>query len=81
MLTAGALRVVIGDELGDPGVARCAVVAEPVGPAPPRGGLGVIGPVRMRYDRVIPVVRYVSGKLGIRARLTFPGARVRRDRE
>ena len=56
--------MVIGDELGDPGVSRCAVVAEPVGPAPLRSGLGVIGPVRMRYDRVIPVVRYVSGKLG-----------------
>jgi heat-inducible transcriptional repressor len=64
VLTAGSLRVVIGEELGDPGVARCAVVAEPVGGARHRGGLGVIGPVRMRYDRVIPVVRYVSGKLG-----------------
>ena len=64
VLTAGSLCVVIGDELGDPGVARCAVVAEPVGGAAHRGGLGVIGPVRMRYDRVIPVVRYVSGKLG-----------------
>ena len=64
VLTSGATRVVIGEELGDPGVARCAVVAEPVGAAPLRCGLGVIGPVRMRYDRVIPVVRYVSGKLG-----------------
>ncbi len=64
VLTTGALRVVIGEELGDPGVARCAVVAEPVDSLPLRGGLGVIGPVRMRYDRVIPVVRYVSGKLG-----------------
>jgi heat-inducible transcriptional repressor len=64
VLTAGSLRVVIGDELGDPGVARCAVVAESVGGAAHRGGAGVIGPVRMRYDRVIPVVRYVSGKLG-----------------
>jgi heat-inducible transcriptional repressor len=64
VLTAGSLRVVIGDELGDPGVARCAVVAEPVGGASHRVGAGVIGPVRMRYDRVIPVVRYVSGRLG-----------------
>jgi len=64
VLTTGALRVVIGEELGDPDVSRCAVVAEPVGSSPLRGGLGVIGPVRMRYDRVIPVVRYVSGKLG-----------------
>ena len=64
VLTAGSLRVVIGDELGDPGVARCAVVAEPVGGGGHRVGAGVIGPVRMRYDRVIPVVRYVSGRLG-----------------
>jgi len=64
VLTSGTMRVVIGEELGDPGVARCAVVAEPIGAAALRCGLGVIGPVRMRYDRVIPVVRYVSGKLG-----------------
>ncbi len=62
VISASGVCVVIGEELGDPGVARCAVVAEKVGPAPLRG-LGVIGPVRMRYDRIIPVVRYVSGKL------------------
>jgi heat-inducible transcriptional repressor len=62
VISARGVRVVIGEELGDPGVVRCAVVAEQLGPAPLRG-LGVIGPVRMRYDRIIPVVRYVSGKL------------------
>ena len=30
---------------------------------PQSTGLGVIGPVRMRYDRIIPLVRYVSGVL------------------
>jgi len=64
VLERGELRVVIGEELGDPGVARCAVVAEPIGSAAARAGLGVIGPVRMRYDRVIPIVRSVSGRLG-----------------
>lgn len=64
VLERGELRVVIGEELGDPGVARCAVVAEPIGSATARTGLGVIGPVRMRYDHVIPVVRSVSGRLG-----------------
>ena len=78
VLTAGSLCVVIGDELGDPGVARCAVVAEPVGGVAHRGGLGVIGPVRMRYDRVIPMVRYVSGQARRSLRLTLPRARVRR---
>jgi len=62
VISARGVCVAIGEELGDPGVARCAVVAEQLGPAPLRG-LGVIGPVRMRYDRIIPVVRYVSGKL------------------
>lgn len=62
VISARGVRVAIGEELGDPGVARCAVVAERLGPAPLRG-LGVIGPVRMRYDRIIPMVRYVSGKL------------------
>jgi heat-inducible transcriptional repressor len=62
VISAGGVCVAIGEELGDPGVARCAVIAEKIGPAPLRG-LGVIGPVRMRYDRIIPVVRYVSGKL------------------
>ncbi len=62
VISARGVCVAIGEELGDPGVARCAVIAEQLGPAPLRG-LGVIGPVRMRYDRIIPVVRYVSGKL------------------
>ncbi|HTO06771.1 MAG TPA: heat-inducible transcriptional repressor HrcA [Myxococcota bacterium] len=62
LISARGVRVAIGEELGDAGVARCAVIAEQLGPAPLRG-LGVIGPVRMRYDRIIPVVRYVSGKL------------------
>jgi heat-inducible transcriptional repressor len=62
LICARGVRVAIGEELGEAGVAHCAVVAEQLGPAPLRG-LGVIGPVRMRYDRIIPIVRYVSGKL------------------
>ena len=52
--------VVIGTELEDPGIQACAVVTAPLGDLPVCGGLGVIGPVRMRYARVIPIVRYVS---------------------
>jgi heat-inducible transcriptional repressor len=62
LIGAGGVRVAIGEELGDAAVAHCAVVAEQLGPGP-RRGLGVIGPVRMRYDRIIPMVRYVSSKL------------------
>lgn len=51
----------IGAEMDDPGVRACAVVTAPLGgSSPPVGGIGVIGPVRMRYDRVIPAVRQLS---------------------
>ena len=38
--------------------------AIPSDDAPALGGIGVIGPVRMPYDRVIPVVRGVSEMIG-----------------
>lgn len=60
IIQADVLSVVIGSELEDPSIQECAVVTAPLGDLPAYGGLGVIGPVRMRYDRVIPVVRYVS---------------------
>ncbi|MFO0689226.1 MAG: heat-inducible transcriptional repressor HrcA [Myxococcota bacterium] len=63
----GALRVglsiSIGTELGEPALKDCALVAVAYG-APsspdPLGVLGVIGPQRMDYGRVIPLVRYCS---------------------
>jgi len=57
---ADVLSVVIGTELEDPTIQECAVVTAPLGEVVGCGGVGVIGPVRMRYDRVIPIVRYVS---------------------
>ncbi len=57
------ISVAIGAELDDPGVRSCALVTAPLGAPPGIGGLGVIGPVRMRYDRVIPAVRYVSERV------------------
>lgn len=56
------MRVAIGAELDDPGVRDCALVGAPLGVLG-LGGLGVIGPLRMRYDRVIPAVRYVSERV------------------
>ncbi len=64
IVRADDLQVVIGDELEDPGVQSCAVVTARLGSSPPIGGIGVIGPVRMRYDRVIPLVRGVSERVG-----------------
>ena len=56
------IRVAIGSELDDPGVRDCALVTAPFG-ALGVGTLGVIGPLRMPYDRVIPAVRYVSRRV------------------
>ena len=64
IVKADVFRVVIGSELEDPNIQECAVVTAPLGNIPLSGGLGVIGPVRMRYDRVIPIVRYVSEQIG-----------------
>ena len=65
IVRSDSLQVVIGDELDDPDVRKCAVVTAQLGDAPSVGGLGVIGPVRMRYDRIIPLVRYVSERTGL----------------
>jgi heat-inducible transcriptional repressor len=65
MLEAGGPRVAFGAELGEPALAHLAVVAAPFGRE--QGGLGsvgVIGPSRMDYARVIPLVSYVSCLLG-----------------
>ena len=60
MLERG-VRVAFGDQLGEPGLRDCALVAAPYGPDDaPRGSLGVIGPSRMDYARVVPLVGYVS---------------------
>ena len=55
--------VAIGAELDDPDVKQCSLVAVPLGVSPDSGGLGVIGPTRMPYDRVISAVRYVSDRV------------------
>ncbi len=67
------LSIVLGDELGEPALRDCALVAVPYGEAEvdevPSGGgeagralgvLGVIGPQRMDYGRILPLVRYCS---------------------
>jgi heat-inducible transcriptional repressor len=56
------VSVAVGDQLDDPELRRCALVAAPYGRAgeAPQGVLGVIGPCRMDYRRVIPLVDYCS---------------------
>jgi len=60
ILQAEVLEVSIGAEIDDPDIRECALVAAPLGDSPALGGLGVLGPVRMPYGRVIPLVRSLS---------------------
>jgi len=60
MLDAGGTRVAFGDETDEPGLHRCAVVVAGYGQPAPLGMLGVIGPSRMDYGRVIPLVDHLS---------------------
>ena len=68
MLAAGRIQVAFGHELGEPALRSLALVAAPYGGAEvPLGVLGVLGPSRMDYARVIPLVdalsRWVSRRL------------------
>jgi heat-inducible transcriptional repressor len=64
LLRGDDVQVAIGTDLDVPAMGDCALVAAPLGGAPGHGGFGVLGPVRMRYARVIPVVRQVSELVG-----------------
>ena len=61
MLRGNGVQVVLGGEVDDPTLAHCALVATHYGDADsPLGAVGVIGPSRMDYSRVIPLVAYCS---------------------
>jgi heat-inducible transcriptional repressor len=61
LLPAGRAGVAFGDEIGEPGLRRCALVVAPYGgTASPLGLLGVLGPSRMDYGRIIPFVDTLS---------------------
>lgn len=61
MLDDDGVSVAFGEELEEPALHDCALVASRYGgPGTPLGVLGVIGPSRMNYARVIPLVRYLS---------------------
>ncbi len=64
-----SVRVFLGDEAASAGLRHCALVVSRYGDErAPLGVLGVIGPSRMNYSHVIPLVDYlsqvVSHKLG-----------------
>jgi heat-inducible transcriptional repressor len=55
------VQVFIGEENPFPGLADCAVIATRYGQGSAEGVIGVVGPTRMRYDRVIAMVQYLGG--------------------
>ncbi|MFO8058206.1 MAG: heat-inducible transcriptional repressor HrcA [bacterium] len=59
-LAAGA-RVIIGEESDVSSLQTCSIITSSYGRGEmPAGTLGVIGPIRMNYRRLIPLVRYTS---------------------
>ena len=63
LLGGEGVSVGIGEELEDPGLQHCALVASHYGEdgaGQPLGVLGVIGPSRMDFGRVVPLVAYLS---------------------
>jgi heat-inducible transcriptional repressor len=61
MLAEGGVQVALGGEMGDPALSHCALVVTRYGDdLAPLGAVGVIGPSRMDYSRVIPLVAFCS---------------------
>jgi heat-inducible transcriptional repressor len=60
LLEGEGVRIAFGEEVDEPALQRCALVATPYGGEQPLGALGVIGPSRMDYGRVIALVAYLS---------------------
>ena len=52
------INVFFGEELGWPNFSPVGVVATHFNIQGKEGGLGVVGPVRISYSRVIPIVKY-----------------------
>ena len=58
LIEGEGVSVALGEELDTHGLLGCALVAAPYGDS--AGMLGVIGPTRMDYGRIIPLVGYCS---------------------
>ncbi len=57
------VRIILGDESDVESLDQCGVISSSYGPNSPLGVVSVIGPIRMNYAKVIPVVDYISKKL------------------
>lgn len=73
VLREEGVTVAFGDDLGEEALEGCAVVVAPYGNARAgRGFLGIIGPSRLDYSRVVPVVDTLSRLASRRAGASFP---------
>jgi len=58
------VKVLIGSETNIPDISECSLILSHYGPKNQiLGTLGIIGPKRIPYERIIPLVEYVAGKL------------------
>lgn len=58
---SGKVKVYIGKELGHPEMDNCALVVSRYNlKKKPQGRLAVLGPARMEYEQIIPMIEYVS---------------------
>ncbi len=57
------VRIILGDESDVESLEQCGVISSSYGPNSPLGVVSVIGPIRMNYAKVVPVVDYISKKL------------------
>ena len=63
-LSSKGVKVVIGSEAGVESVQDVSVIAAPYGGAQGLGGIAVIGPTRMDYAKVVPLVRFTADVVG-----------------
>jgi heat-inducible transcriptional repressor len=64
-IQADGVKVFIGNEAGFKGLGDCSVITAPYSAkGEPLGVLGVIGPARINYNKVIPVVDVTAKLLG-----------------
>lgn len=73
-LAGSGVRVVIGEDSDLTSELDFSLVAAPYGPDDrPLGTLGIFGPSRMEYDRVIPLVNYLGERLSRALADSFAG--------
>ena len=62
-MDSASARITIGQELGEGAMRACSLVGTGIASNRLRGSLGVLGPVRMPYPRLLSLVSYVGARL------------------